>query len=102
MANKGIPVCGTLNLETTFSITGFPLDYEPVSYRPFALRSQPPGVGFNIARALSTLRNRVRLVSMVGNDFLGTALRQLMTGSACRMSSSSPCWTKRRAVNFHF
>ena len=71
-------VCGTLNLETTFPITGFPLDYEPVSYRPFALRSQPSGVGFNIAWALRTLGNRVRLVSMVGSDFLGNALRQSM------------------------
>src|SRR5262249_46225427 len=44
------------------------------------IRSQPSGVGFNIARALSTLGNRVRFVSMVGSDFLGTALRQSMTG----------------------
>ena len=59
MASQDILVCGTLNLETTFPITGFPLDYEPVSYRPFELRSRPSGVGFNIARALSTLGNRV-------------------------------------------
>jgi sugar/nucleoside kinase (ribokinase family) len=78
MARKDMLVCGTLNLETTFPITGFPLDYEPVSYRPFALRSQPSGVGFNIAWALRTLGNRVRLVSMVGSDFLGNALRQSM------------------------
>jgi len=41
-------------------------------------RSHSSGVGFNIARALSTLGNHVRLVSMVGSDFLGTALRQSM------------------------
>jgi acarbose 7IV-phosphotransferase len=76
MASKDILVCGTLNLETTFPITGFPLNYEPVCYRPFEIRSQPSGVGFNIARALGTLGNRVRLVSMVGSDFLGNALRQ--------------------------
>ena len=78
MASKDILVCGTLNLETTFPIAGFPLGYEPVCYRPFGIRSQPSGVGFNIARALGTLGNRVRLVSMVGSDFLGTALRQSM------------------------
>jgi ribokinase len=59
MASKDILVRGTLNLETTFPITGFPLDYEPACYRPFELRSRPSGVGFNIARALSTLGNRV-------------------------------------------
>jgi sugar/nucleoside kinase (ribokinase family) len=78
MASKDILVCGTLNLETTFPITRFPLDYEPVSYRLFEIKSQPSGVGFNIARALSTLGNQVRFVSIVGSDFLGTALRQSM------------------------
>ena len=68
MASKDILVCGTLNLETTFPIAGFPLGYEPVCYRPFGIRSQPSGVGFNIARALGTLGNRVRLVSMVGSS----------------------------------
>ena len=78
MASKDILVCGTLNLETTFPIAGFPLAYEPVCHRPFEFRSQPSGVGFNIAQALSTLGNRVRLASMIGSDFLGTALRQSM------------------------
>ncbi|SRR6266436_10330408 len=78
MASKDVLVCGTLNLETTFPIAGFPLNYEAICYRPFEIRSQPSGVGFNIARALSTLGNRVRLVSMVGSDFLGTVLRQSM------------------------
>jgi acarbose 7IV-phosphotransferase len=54
------------------------LDYEPVCYRQFEIRSRPCGVGFNVARALSTLGNRVRFVSMVGSDFLGTVLRQSM------------------------
>jgi len=80
MASKDILVCGTLNLETTFPIAGFPLAYEPVCHRPFEFRSQPSGVGFNIAQALSTLGNRVRLASMIGSDFLGTALRQSMAG----------------------
>jgi sugar/nucleoside kinase (ribokinase family) len=79
MASKDILVCGTVNLETTLPITIFPLAYEPVSYRPFEIRSQPSGVGFNIALALSTLGNRVRFVSMVGSDLLGTALRHSMS-----------------------
>jgi hypothetical protein len=78
MARKDILVCGTLNLETTFPISGFPLEYEAVVYRSFELTSLPSGVGFNVARALAMLGNRVRLVSMVGSDFLGTALKQSM------------------------
>jgi ribokinase len=75
MASKDVLVCGTLNLETTLPIDAFPLAYEPVRYRRFELRSQPSGVGFNVARALTVLGNRVRLASLVGADFLGRALR---------------------------
>jgi acarbose 7IV-phosphotransferase len=74
MPSKDILVCGTLNLETTLPVNAFPLAYEPVHYRRFELRSQPSGVGFNVARALTVLGNRVRLVSLVGTDFLGRAL----------------------------
>lgn len=75
MASKDVLVCGTLNLETTLPVSGFPLAYEPVRYRRFELRSQLSGVGFNVARALTVLGNRVRLASLVGTDFLGRALR---------------------------
>jgi acarbose 7IV-phosphotransferase len=46
----------------------------------FRLKSHPSGVGFNVARALTVLGNRVRFVSMVGSDFLGTSLRRAMPG----------------------
>ena len=78
MASKDILVCGTINLETTLPVTMFPLAYEPVCYHPFEIRSQPSGVGFNIAQALIALGNRIRFVSMIGSDFLGTALRHSM------------------------
>jgi hypothetical protein len=48
MASKEILVCGTINLETTLPITMFLLNYEPVSYHPFEIRSQASRVGFNI------------------------------------------------------
>ncbi|HEY0789676.1 MAG TPA: PfkB family carbohydrate kinase [Chthoniobacterales bacterium] len=75
MASKEVLVCGTLNLETTLPVDAFPLAYEPVRNLRFELRSQPSGVGFNVARALTVLGNRVRLASLVGVDFLGRALR---------------------------
>ena len=79
MAGKDVLVCGTLNLETTLPIDSFPLNYEPVCYRHFELVSNPSGVGFNVARALSVLGNRVRFVSMIASDFLGTSLRNALT-----------------------
>ena len=97
MASKDVLVCGTLNLETTFPIAGFPLNYEAICYRPFEIRSQPSGVGFNIARALSTFGNRVRLASMVGSDFLGTVLRQSMPKFGLSGEFICPSWTKRRS-----
>lgn len=81
MASKDVLVCGTLNLETTLPIDALPLAYEPVRYRRFELRSQPSGVGFNVARALTVLGNRVRLASLVGADFLGRALREALPAS---------------------
>jgi acarbose 7IV-phosphotransferase len=78
MASKDVLVCGTLNLETTLPVDAFPVAYEPVRYRRFELRSQPSGVGFNVARALTVLGNRVRLASLVGVDFLGRALREAL------------------------
>ena len=71
-------VCGTLNLETSLPIGSFPLSYEPVNYHRFKLSSRPSGVGFNVARALRVLDNRVRFTSMVGPDLLGTSLRRAL------------------------
>jgi acarbose 7IV-phosphotransferase len=78
MPSKDVVVCGTLNLETSLPIGSFPLPYEPVHYRCFELSSHPSGVGFNVARALRELGNRVRFASMVGPDFLGTSLREAL------------------------
>ena len=78
MPGKDVLVCGTLNLETSLPIGSFPLSYEPVNYRRSELSSHPSGVGFNVARALRVLGNRVRFTSMVGPDLLGTSLRKAL------------------------
>jgi ribokinase len=80
MPSKDVLVCGTLNLETTLPIGSFPVAYEPVHYRKFELGSNPSGVGFNVARALSVLGDRVRFVSMIGRDVLGASLRSALVG----------------------
>ena len=63
-----ILVSGLLNIETTVSVDGFPVQYNPVNYRFFGISSNVSGVGFNLAKALSTLGDTVSVVSFLGND----------------------------------
>lgn len=73
-----ILVSGLLNLETTVRVDGFPIPYFPVRYPFFGVRSTVSGVGYNVARALTTLGNDVRLLSLVGSDPAGNLTRQAL------------------------
>ena len=64
-----ILVSGLLNTETTTAVRGFPVNYYPIDYTFFGIDTAVSGVAFNIAKALRTLGDEVRLTSMVGNDF---------------------------------
>ena len=70
-----ILVSGLINIETTVRVDGFPIPYFPVRYPFFGVRSTVSGVGYNVARALTTLGNDVRLLSMVGEDAAGRLAR---------------------------
>ena len=61
-------VSGLLNVETTVPVRGFPINYYPIDYPFFGIRSAVSGVGFNIAKALTTLGDQVELVSFLGRD----------------------------------
>ena len=63
-----ILVAGLINVETTLQIDGFPIEYFPVRYPFFGVRSTISGVGFNIAKALTTLGDQVSFLSVVGSD----------------------------------
>ena len=63
-----ILVSGLLNVETTAAVRGFPIRYYPIDYPFFGIDSDVSGVGYNLARALSTLGDEVTLVSFVGRD----------------------------------
>lgn len=63
-----ILVSGLLNVETTVAIRGFPIQYYPIDYPFFGVRSAVSGVGFNLAKALKTLGDRVTLLSFLGQD----------------------------------
>lgn len=69
-------VAGLINIETTVSIDGFPLDYFPVRYPFYGLHTAISGVGWNIARALTTLGNSVDFASLIGGDANGQLARQ--------------------------
>ncbi len=66
-----ILVSGLINIETTLQVDAFPIPYFPVRYPFFGVRSTVSGVGYNIAKALTTLGDSVRFVSMIGGDALG-------------------------------
>jgi acarbose 7IV-phosphotransferase len=61
-------VSGLINFETTLTISGFPLEYNPVNYPFFGVNSTVSGVGYNVAKALITLGNDVRFASLIGRD----------------------------------
>lgn len=70
-----ILVAGLINIETTLKIDGFPLVYQPVRYPFFGVNSTVSGVGFNIAKALTTLGNDVDFLSLIGRDTAAELIR---------------------------
>ena len=69
-------VAGLVNVETTVAIDGFPLNYFPVRYPFYGLHTAVSGVGWNIARALTTLGDSVDFASLIGGDANGQLARQ--------------------------
>jgi ribokinase len=80
-----ILVSGLLNTETTAAVRGFPIQYYPIDYAFFGVNTAVSGVAFNLAKALRTLGDEVRLTSMVGSDFAASyilnSLRDLGVGT---------------------
>lgn len=73
-----ILVSGLLNTETDVSVQGFPINYYPIDYSFFGVNTAPSGVGYNISKALSTLGDEVRLISMTGDDFSAGYIRNAL------------------------
>jgi acarbose 7IV-phosphotransferase len=77
---SAILVSGLINIETTLKVDGFPIHYQPVRYPFFGVNSTVSGVGYNVAKALVTLGDTVRFLSLTGRDAAGelvrTALRE--------------------------
>jgi ribokinase len=73
-----ILVSGLINIETTLKVESFPLTYEPARYPFFGISSTVSGVGYNIAKALTVLDNKIRFLSLIGSDFAGGLVRQTL------------------------
>ncbi len=70
-----ILVSGLINIETTLKVPGFPIPYTPVLYPFFGIRTTFSGVGFNVAKALNTLGEEVRFLSIIGQDPMEAPVR---------------------------
>ena len=79
--SKKIFVSGLINVETTVKVRKFPIEYYPVDYPFFGINSRVSGVAYNIVKALKTLGDEVKFVSMTGKDFAaeyaGNALKEI-------------------------
>lgn len=73
-----ILVSGLLNTETSAAVRGFPIPYYPIDYPFFGINTAVSGVAFNIAKALRTLGDQVRLTSMTGEDFAAAYIRDAL------------------------
>ena len=72
---KKILISGLVNTETVTRVRKFPIDYYPVDYLFFGISTAVSGVAYNIALALKTLGDDVRLLSMTGSDFPSAYIR---------------------------
>lgn len=72
---KKILISGLVNTETVTRVRKFPIDYYPVDYPFFGISTAVSGVAYNIALAMKTLGDEVRLLSMTGNDFPSEYIR---------------------------
>jgi ribokinase len=76
-----ILVSGLINVEVTVQVEGFPIAYTPVRYQFFGVNSAVSGVGYNVAKALTTLGDAVRFVSITGQDLAGGQVLAALDGA---------------------
>ncbi len=72
---KRLLVSGLINVETTLRIEAFPLPYFPVDYPFYGVASTVSGVGYNVAKALTTLGHPVAFASLIGRDTAAVQVR---------------------------
>ena len=73
---KNILISGLVNTETTCQVRGFPINYYPIDYPFFGVNTAVSGVGYNLAKAMTTLGDNIKLLSMTGDDFAARYIRE--------------------------
>lgn len=68
-------VAGLINIETTLQVDAFPLAYASQAFPFFGVQSTVSGVGYNLAKALAVLGNRVTFLALTGNDDAAVLVR---------------------------
>jgi len=63
-----ITIAGLTNIEINLKVDSFPIEYQPVSYPSFGVDASTGGVGFNIAKALTTLGSQVSFLTLGCHD----------------------------------
>jgi ribokinase len=74
-----ILVSGLINVETTLQVESFPLHYTPVLFPLFGVNNSISGVGYNVTKALSTLGNQVRFLSLIGQGMAAKSVRDALS-----------------------
>ncbi|MBN1247474.1 MAG: carbohydrate kinase family protein [Anaerolineae bacterium] len=73
-------VSGLINIETTLRVDRFPIDYAPVRYPFWGVKTTVSGVGYNVAKALTVLGDDVHFVSLTGTDMYAPVIRETLRG----------------------
>lgn len=81
-----ILVSGLVNIETTVKVKGFPIEYFPIDYPFFGIKSSVSGVGRNVSKGLLALGETVRLVSLIGQDAGGSRIQQTLQEDGLALS----------------
>ena len=68
-------VSGLSNVETSCAIERFPIEYQPVDYNFFGVKSIASGVGLNVSLALTALGDTVSFATFAADDDAGTLVR---------------------------
>lgn len=86
-----ILVSGLVNLETTCSVRGFPIEYAPIDYNFFGVNSAVSGVGYNVAKALAALGYSADICTMLGNDAAGDMAMDALKSNGIGVAHISRC-----------
>lgn len=94
---KNILISGLVNTETTCRVRQFPINYYPIDYPFFGVGTAVSGVAYNLAKALTTLGDRVKLLSMTGEDFAARYIREELKDLGVDPASIKTCLSQTPA-----